>query len=268
MHLTPMRSLILFLVVSFTHCCLTAAFQPTINSSPLFGSRVDSPAALRPPQPLRFHRWLQSAVPLDQQSAEGDDLSKRQRFALAVQRRMADLREQRAETLAKLRDYGVSAVLCYGVFDLITYSGAFLIALATYSKTTGEALTIALLFSGQLHWKVFPTVLGMMWLFNNSLRPLRIFGALAGAPYMDRYVVKPTQRSITNLKARYMPQSVGVETTPTPSTASGALVVEGTTSELDISGRVVDLPGAAADAAGGTVRTTTPTTPTVSRVEE
>ncbi|GJQ15894.1 hypothetical protein GpartN1_g7685.t1 [Galdieria partita] len=83
-----------------------------------------------------------------------------------------------------VKTYGVAAILSYGIFDAITYSISFIIALIGFIRTTGKPLT----------WKTFPVVFGLMWGINNFSRPFRVAGALLLAPLMDKYVVQPLRK--------------------------------------------------------------------------
>eukprot|EP00871_Galdieria_phlegrea_P002547 jgi/Galph1/3293/GphlegSOOS_G1981.1 len=89
-----------------------------------------------------------------------------------------------------VKTYGLAAVLSYGVFDAITYSLSFIIALIGFVRTTGKSLT----------WKTFPVVFGLMWGINNFSRPFRVAGALFLAPTMDKYVVQPLRNKIASIK--------------------------------------------------------------------
>jgi hypothetical protein len=84
-----------------------------------------------------------------------------------------------------VKKYGVAAILSYGLFDAVTYSLSFIIALIGYIRTTGKPLT----------WKTFPLVFGLMWGINNFSRPFRVAGALLLAPWMDKYIVQRWKRS-------------------------------------------------------------------------
>lgn len=86
-----------------------------------------------------------------------------------------------------MKTYGVAAILSYGVFDAVTYTISFLLALIGFIRTTGKPLT----------WKTFPLVFGLMWGINNFSRPFRIVGALLLAPWMDRYIVQPWKKRFT-----------------------------------------------------------------------
>lgn len=81
----------------------------------------------------------------------------------------------RSETLgARLRAYGISAVISYGIFDFITYTISFILALKGY-VAAGKAVTR----------KTLPQLIAIMWGINNFSRPFRIAGALALAPIID-----------------------------------------------------------------------------------
>ncbi|KAK4532748.1 hypothetical protein CCYA_CCYA13G3605 [Cyanidiococcus yangmingshanensis] len=89
---------------------------------------------------------------------------------------------ERGTALQKLRSYGLAAVLAYGIFDAITYTTSFVVALITFKRTTNNA---------PLTWQNLLKVVAGMWLLNNFSRPFRIAGALLLAPLVDRHVVKP-----------------------------------------------------------------------------
>jgi hypothetical protein len=89
---------------------------------------------------------------------------------------------EKSTAMQKLRAYGLAAVLAYGIFDAITYSTSFLIALITFKRATNNA---------PLTWQNLLKVVAGMWIINNFSRPFRIAGALLLAPFVDRHIVKP-----------------------------------------------------------------------------
>eukprot|EP00180_Rhodochaete_pulchella_P004194 Plantae.Rhodophyta-Rhodochaete_pulchella.ctg7754.p1 GENE.Plantae.Rhodophyta-Rhodochaete_pulchella.ctg7754~~Plantae.Rhodophyta-Rhodochaete_pulchella.ctg7754.p1 ORF type:complete len:222 (+),score=13.62 Plantae.Rhodophyta-Rhodochaete_pulchella.ctg7754:147-812(+) len=92
--------------------------------------------------------------------------------------------EHAQSAVQRLRSYGVAAVISYGLFDLLTYTVSFFIALRGFKASTGKSLSRA----------TFPQVFALCWGINNFSRPLRIAGALFMAPAIDKYVVKPFRR--------------------------------------------------------------------------
>eukprot|EP00188_Purpureofilum_apyrenoidigerum_P001111 Plantae.Rhodophyta-Purpureofilum_apyrenoidigerum.ctg1571.p1 GENE.Plantae.Rhodophyta-Purpureofilum_apyrenoidigerum.ctg1571~~Plantae.Rhodophyta-Purpureofilum_apyrenoidigerum.ctg1571.p1 ORF type:complete len:202 (+),score=26.84 Plantae.Rhodophyta-Purpureofilum_apyrenoidigerum.ctg1571:69-674(+) len=100
--------------------------------------------------------------------------------------------EKNKSMLSKLRNYGLAAVLSYGLFDGLTYTIAFFIAVKSYTGSTGEVLS----------WKTLPAILAIMYGINNISRPLRLAAAVLVAPSMDKYVVKPAGRFIRRVRAR------------------------------------------------------------------
>ena len=97
--------------------------------------------------------------------------------------------QTRQSRLAQLRAYGVAAIIAYGMFDAVTYSLSFVIALAGFKRATNNA---------PLTWQNLLKVVGGMWLLNNFSRPFRVAGALLLAPVVDRHIVKPIGRAIAN----------------------------------------------------------------------
>lgn len=89
---------------------------------------------------------------------------------------LARLLKQRTAAGAALRSYGVAAVISYGLFDAVTYSVSFLLALKGF-VAAGKILT----------YQSLPQVLAITWGINNVSRPFRIAGALALAPIVDRF---------------------------------------------------------------------------------
>mmetsp|Transcript_2330 Transcript_2330/g.4085 ORF Transcript_2330/g.4085 Transcript_2330/m.4085 type:complete len:212 (-) Transcript_2330:30-665(-) len=96
--------------------------------------------------------------------------------------------EENKSMVAKLRSYGLAAVLSYGIFDAITYGFSFILALKGYQASTGSTLTL----------KTFPQIFALMWGINNFSRPFRIAGALFLAPSMDLYIIKPIKARFNN----------------------------------------------------------------------
>eukprot|EP00170_Pyropia_yezoensis_P004827 contig_19675_g4841 len=80
-----------------------------------------------------------------------------------------------AAAAATLRTYGLSAVLAYGLFDAVTYSLSAVLAARAY-----------LAAGGVWGWAAAPKIFAGMWLINNVSRPLRVAGALALAPVVER----------------------------------------------------------------------------------
>uniref|UniRef100_A0A6T6BP60 Uncharacterized protein n=1 Tax=Compsopogon caeruleus TaxID=31354 RepID=A0A6T6BP60_9RHOD len=95
--------------------------------------------------------------------------------------------EQRS-LASRLRAYGAAAVISYGLFDALTYSLSFLVALRGFTASTGKALSR----------ETFPQVFALCWGINNFSRPFRLAGALLLAPTIDARVVQP----IKNLAQR------------------------------------------------------------------
>lgn len=90
-----------------------------------------------------------------------------------------------ATAAATLRTYGLSAVLAYGLFDAVTYSLSAVLAARAY-----------LAAGGVLGWAAAPKIFAGMWLINNVSRPLRVAGALALAPVVERWLVRPTRAAL------------------------------------------------------------------------
>ncbi|KAA8497119.1 hypothetical protein FVE85_0848 [Porphyridium purpureum] len=86
--------------------------------------------------------------------------------------------------MQKLRKYGIAAIISYGMFDAVTYSLSFLLALKTFTIKTGRPLC----------WATFPQVFALMWGINNFSRPFRIAGALLLSPFVDQYIVQPVRK--------------------------------------------------------------------------
>mmetsp|Transcript_1988 Transcript_1988/g.7871 ORF Transcript_1988/g.7871 Transcript_1988/m.7871 type:complete len:216 (-) Transcript_1988:4225-4872(-) len=98
--------------------------------------------------------------------------------------------EENKSIVEKLRTYGVAAVIAYGMFDSISYSLSFLIAMKSYTGSTGEALS----------WNTLPAILAIMYGINNFSRPFRIAGAALVAPTVDKVIVKPFSKFMSKLK--------------------------------------------------------------------
>lgn len=101
--------------------------------------------------------------------------------------------QQQQSRLAKLRSYGVAAVIAYGMFDAVTYSASFVVALLSFRKASNNA---------PLTWRNLLKVLGGMWLLNNFSRPFRVAGAVLLAPMVDKYAVKPLANSFAKRSRR------------------------------------------------------------------
>lgn len=85
------------------------------------------------------------------------------------------------EKVAKL---GRAGLLAYGLFNAITYTTFFFIAFLAFEKTgQNPANNLKACLGGMVS----------MWTGNNFTRPLRVAGAAALAPFMDK-VLKKTQK--------------------------------------------------------------------------
>ncbi|MCO5577388.1 hypothetical protein L7F22_031220 [Adiantum nelumboides] len=87
-----------------------------------------------------------------------------------------------AEMRAQVAKLGLAAVLAYGLFDGITYTTFFVLAFLGYEKSTGTnpAANIQALLG----------IVILMWTGNNVTRPLRVAGAAALAPVVDKALQK------------------------------------------------------------------------------
>ncbi|KAG0627291.1 hypothetical protein M758_2G189300 [Ceratodon purpureus] len=87
------------------------------------------------------------------------------------------------EKVAKL---GRAGLLAYGLFNAITYTTMFYVAFLAFEKSTGQnpANNLKACLGGMV----------TMWTGNNFTRPLRVAGAAALAPFMDK-VLKKTQKT-------------------------------------------------------------------------
>ncbi|GAB0494283.1 hypothetical protein MMPV_005575, partial [Pyropia vietnamensis] len=91
-----------------------------------------------------------------------------------------------ANAAATLRTYGLSAVLAYGLFDAVTYSLSAVLAARAYFAA-----------GGVWGWAAVPKIFAGMWLINNVSRPLRVAGALALAPVVERWLVRPLRAALS-----------------------------------------------------------------------
>lgn len=92
-----------------------------------------------------------------------------------------------AEMRAQVAKLGLAAILAYGLFDGITYTTFFVLAFLGYEKSTGKnpAANVQALLG----------IVVLMWTGNNVTRPLRVAGAAALAPFMDK-VLRKIQRAL------------------------------------------------------------------------
>lgn len=91
-----------------------------------------------------------------------------------------------AEMRSQVAKLGLAAILAYGLIDGITYTTFFVLAFLGYEKSTGKnpAANIQALLG----------IVVLMWTGNNVTRPLRVAGAAALAPIMDK-ALKKIQRA-------------------------------------------------------------------------
>ncbi|XP_024368231.1 uncharacterized protein [Physcomitrium patens] len=87
----------------------------------------------------------------------------------------------------KITKLGRAGLLAYGLFNGITYTTFFFIAFLAFEKSTGQnpANNLKACLGGMIS----------MWTGNNFTRPLRVAGAAALAPFMDK-VLKKTQKTL------------------------------------------------------------------------
>ncbi|KAG0615484.1 hypothetical protein M758_5G044900 [Ceratodon purpureus] len=90
-----------------------------------------------------------------------------------------------SEMRAQVAKLGLAAVLAYGLFDGVTYTSFFVLAFLGYEKSTGQ--------NPAANLKALLGVVVLMWTGNNVTRPLRVAGAAALAPLIDRFL-KKTQK--------------------------------------------------------------------------
>lgn len=90
-----------------------------------------------------------------------------------------------SEMRAQVAKLGLAAVLAYGLFDGITYTSFFVLAFLGYEKSTGQ--------NPAANLKALLGVVVLMWTGNNVTRPLRVAGAAALAPLIDRFLKKTQQ---------------------------------------------------------------------------
>mmetsp|Transcript_22506 Transcript_22506/g.38858 ORF Transcript_22506/g.38858 Transcript_22506/m.38858 type:complete len:267 (+) Transcript_22506:182-982(+) len=106
--------------------------------------------------------------------------------------------EEHKSAMEQLKKYGPAAIVAYGMFDAVTYSLSFMIALFSlkgFAASSASATTGAAAANPSL-----AKVLALMWGINNFSRPFRIAGALLLAPKIDEFVIQPIRNLAKDLR--------------------------------------------------------------------
>ncbi|GLT60064.1 hypothetical protein SLA2020_328500 [Shorea laevis] len=162
---------------------LLPSAPPIINSN-RSKIRLPIPSFLKPSKPRNFIAYPNSsslpfrcsldhgAAPAGDHQPEGQ---RNQGFWNKWKANSADIR-------AKLAKFGLAAVLAYCLFDGVIYTSFFVLAFLGYEKSTGKNPVANL--------KALLGIVVLMWTGNNITRPIRVAGAVALAPLMDRGLKK------------------------------------------------------------------------------